>query len=119
MHRYPGGLKERPAQREHAKDPTSALRRAVYGMLPKNKLRKVCFREVMPELSSKWDHCSNRKPHTHLHRRWEDCAANVPCILPVMTRKKEELLSKRLQCAACPSLQQDTRPEPTQEMAHT
>ena len=39
--RFPGGLKERPAKLEHAKDPTSALRRAVYGMLPKNKLRKV------------------------------------------------------------------------------
>lgn len=39
--RFPGGLKERPAKLEHAKDPTSVLRRAVYGMLPKNKLRKV------------------------------------------------------------------------------
>ena len=38
---FPGGLKERPAKLEHAKDPTSVLRRAVYGMLPKNKLRKV------------------------------------------------------------------------------
>ena len=40
-HSFPGGLKERPARREWEKDPTSILRRAVVGMLPKNRLRKV------------------------------------------------------------------------------
>ena len=38
---YAGGLKERTARKEWEKDPTSVLRRAVYGMLPKNRLRKV------------------------------------------------------------------------------
>ena len=38
---FPGGLKERPAWREREKDPTSILRNAVVGMLPKNRLRKV------------------------------------------------------------------------------
>lgn len=41
--RFPGGLKERTARKEFEKDPTSVLRRAVYGMLPKNRLRKVCM----------------------------------------------------------------------------
>lgn len=39
--RYPGGLKERSAERVHEKDPGDVLRRAVNGMLPKNLLRKV------------------------------------------------------------------------------
>ena len=39
--RFPGGLKERPAKMEFQKDPGSILHRAVYGMLPKNKLRRV------------------------------------------------------------------------------
>ena len=36
---FPGGLKERAAGDERARDPTAPLRRAVYGMLPKNALR--------------------------------------------------------------------------------
>jgi ribosomal protein L13 len=39
--RYPGGLKERSVKEEFARDPTSILYRAVYGMLPKNRLRDV------------------------------------------------------------------------------
>lgn len=39
--RYPGGLKERAAKDQHEKDPVKVLYNAVYGMLPKNKLRKV------------------------------------------------------------------------------
>lgn len=39
--RFPGGLKERSAQQQLEKDPTEILRKAVYGMLPKNKLRDV------------------------------------------------------------------------------
>ncbi len=40
--RFPGGLKERSARLQFDKDPTEILRKAVYGMLPKNKLRDVC-----------------------------------------------------------------------------
>ena len=36
---YPGGLKEIPLAKAFAKDPEKVLRRAVLGMLPKNKLR--------------------------------------------------------------------------------
>lgn len=37
---YPGGLKEEPLERLFARDPAEVVRRAVSGMLPKNKLRK-------------------------------------------------------------------------------
>lgn len=43
---YPGGLKERTAKKEFEKDPASILRRAVYGMLPKNRLRKERARKL-------------------------------------------------------------------------
>lgn len=36
---YPGGLKEVPMEKIFEKNPAEILRRAVYGMLPKNKLR--------------------------------------------------------------------------------
>lgn len=36
---YPGGLKRTPMKRVFTTDPTDVLRRAVYGMLPKNKQR--------------------------------------------------------------------------------
>lgn len=36
---YPGGLKQTSAEELMRKDPAEVLRRAVYGMLPKNKLR--------------------------------------------------------------------------------
>jgi len=36
---FPGGLKERNLEEVMKKDPTKAIRDAVYGMLPKNKLR--------------------------------------------------------------------------------
>ena len=38
---HPGGLKEVPAQRMFAKNPNEILRRAVYGMLPKNPTRRA------------------------------------------------------------------------------
>ena len=41
LRRYPGGLKERPVRVQLEKAPEEILRRAVYGMLPKNSLRKV------------------------------------------------------------------------------
>lgn len=43
---YPGGLKERTAGAERARDPTEPLRRAVYGMLPKNALRASMARRL-------------------------------------------------------------------------
>lgn len=37
---YPGGIRQRTAEEIMATDPTDLIRRAVYGMLPKNKLRQ-------------------------------------------------------------------------------
>jgi large subunit ribosomal protein L13 len=43
---FPGGLKERSAAETAAKDPGEPLRRAVYGMLPKNRLRDARARKL-------------------------------------------------------------------------
>ncbi|KAA6424611.1 MAG: mitochondrial ribosomal L13 [Trebouxia sp. A1-2] len=43
---FPGGLKERSARLQFEKDPTEILRKAVYGMLPKNKLRDARARKL-------------------------------------------------------------------------
>ncbi len=46
---YPGGLKETPYNKLLEKDHTAALKRAVYGMLPKNKLRKERIKRLKVE----------------------------------------------------------------------
>lgn len=46
---YPGGLVRTPMKRVFEKDPADVIRRAVYGMLPKNKLRD----EMMKRLTIK------------------------------------------------------------------
>ena len=43
---YPGGLKSRTLNEQIDKDPTRPLWKAVYGMLPKNKLRKARARKL-------------------------------------------------------------------------
>lgn len=44
---YPGHLKEYTAKQIFEKDPKEILRRAVYGMLPKNKLRAVRIKNLI------------------------------------------------------------------------
>jgi large subunit ribosomal protein L13 len=44
---YPGGLKETPLEKLFTKNPEEVLRRAVYGMLPKNKLRDVRIKRLL------------------------------------------------------------------------
>lgn len=52
---YPGGLREEVMKDVMAKDSSDVLRRAVYGMLPSNKLRKdflknlTLFKEEIPK----------------------------------------------------------------------
>ena len=46
---YPGGLKTTPMKKVYNNDPGDIIRRAVYGMLPKNKLRN----EMMKRLTIK------------------------------------------------------------------
>ena len=43
---YIGGLKEIPLERLFEKNPKEVLRRAVWGMLPKNKLRKKMIKRL-------------------------------------------------------------------------
>ncbi len=43
---YPGGIKEVAYKDVFANDPNEVLRRAVYGMLPRNKLRSKIMRRL-------------------------------------------------------------------------
>ncbi|KKW41629.1 MAG: 50S ribosomal protein L13 [Candidatus Magasanikbacteria bacterium GW2011_GWA2_56_11] len=46
---YPGGLKRRAMKHVFADDPAAVVRRAVYGMLPKNKLRDEIMKRLTVE----------------------------------------------------------------------
>lgn len=43
---FPGGYKEKPAKQIRSEKPTKLIELAVYGMLPKNKLRKHFMRKL-------------------------------------------------------------------------
>jgi large subunit ribosomal protein L13 len=43
---HPGGLREVPAERMFAKNPNEILKRAVYGMLPKNPTRRILMQRL-------------------------------------------------------------------------
>jgi len=43
---YPGGIKEITYKRLFARDPNEILRKAVYGMLPRNKLRAKMMKRL-------------------------------------------------------------------------
>ncbi len=43
---YLGGIKERPLEKAMEKDSREVLRQAVYGMLPKNKLRDILIKKL-------------------------------------------------------------------------
>lgn len=43
---YPGGLRRTPMKKIFDNNPTDVLRRAVYGMLPKNKLRDEMMKRL-------------------------------------------------------------------------
>lgn len=47
---YLGGIKETPLKKIFEKDPTEVLRKAVFGMLPKNKLRAKMIKRLKIEL---------------------------------------------------------------------
>lgn len=44
---YPGGLKEKKMKDVFEKNPNEVLRRAVWGMLPKNRLRKEMIKNLI------------------------------------------------------------------------
>ncbi len=43
---YPGGLKEKPLKKMMEERPEEVIKRAVYGMLPKNKLRDKTIKRL-------------------------------------------------------------------------
>lgn len=43
---YPGGLRRTPMKKVFENDPGEVIKRAVYGMLPKNKLRDDMFKRL-------------------------------------------------------------------------
>lgn len=43
---YPGGLKEKTMQKLFEKDPSEVVKKAVYNMLPKNKLRAKMMKRL-------------------------------------------------------------------------
>jgi len=47
---YPGGLKEMPLKRLFAENPSEVLKKAVWGMLPDNKLRSVQIKRLKSSL---------------------------------------------------------------------
>ena len=47
---YPGGLKEMPLSRAYEENPVEVMKRAVLGMLPKNKLRARQIKRLKVEL---------------------------------------------------------------------
>ena len=47
---YPGGLKETPLEELFEQDPSQVLQRAVWGMLPKNKLRNEQIKRLKVEI---------------------------------------------------------------------
>jgi len=47
---YLGGIKETPLKKIFEKDPIKVLRKAVFGMLPKNKLRAKMIKRLKIEL---------------------------------------------------------------------
>ena len=55
---HPGGLKERTADFMHQRKPTEILRKAIVGMLPKNRLRKTF---ILPRLKI---YPGSTHPHT-------------------------------------------------------
>lgn len=46
---YPGGLKEIPLKKLFEKNPSEVLKKAVFGMLPKNKLRSRMIKRLKIE----------------------------------------------------------------------
>lgn len=47
---YPGGIKEMPLSKTWARNPHEALKKAIWGMLPKNKLRQEQIKRLKSEL---------------------------------------------------------------------
>ena len=62
---YPGGLKEIGARKLLEKKPEELVRVAVFGMLPKNRLRKAMARKLMVYADQQHPHQA-QKPETYI-----------------------------------------------------
>jgi len=71
---YPGGLKEVKAKDMFLKHPDSIVRKAVSGMLPKNKLRKVRMRKLRIYVGP--EHPHEEQVCKGFHYRLRESAAN-------------------------------------------
>ena len=58
---YPGGMRERTLQERMNKNPSEVIVEAVYGMLPKNKLRKQRIKKLHVYAGETHPHVSNIK----------------------------------------------------------
>lgn len=58
---YPGGMKERTLQEQMDKNPAEVVKIAVWGMLPKNKLRKQRIKKLHVYAGEEHPHVSNIK----------------------------------------------------------
>ena len=61
---YPGGLKEKSARKSFETNPAEAVREAVFGMLPKNKLRDRMTNRLMVYADGKHPH-EAQKPEAY------------------------------------------------------
>ena len=61
---YPGGLKETTARELLAKDPEEMIRKAVRGMLPKNKLGRAQLKKLKVYAGQEHPHQA-QKPEIH------------------------------------------------------
>ncbi|MBL7158995.1 50S ribosomal protein L13 [Candidatus Microgenomates bacterium] len=61
---YPGGLKKEPLSKLREKKPEEIIRRAVSGMLPKNKLRKKRLKRLYVFADDQHPYAKNLEPRT-------------------------------------------------------
>ena len=64
---YPGGLSERTLREQREKDARKILEHAVYGMLPKNKLRARMMKRLRLYVGSEHPHKTIHVDHTKKH----------------------------------------------------
>lgn len=63
---YPGSLKETTVKAQMSKDSTEVIRKAVYGMLPKNKLRDAKMSRLKIYAESEHDHTAQSPEKTEV-----------------------------------------------------
>ncbi len=66
---YPGGQKITTPAQLFAKDPTRLVERAVKGMLPKNRLGSVLFRNLYVYVGSEHDHAAQKPKEVIINQK--------------------------------------------------